>query len=153
MLFTSRLILLFFVLVNKHATKTMHLQPTWHNKKYKKITQFVQMLRQGLSDQVLSDISRRACTTQRQVYYIRLTYLRTVHLLLRQDRTLYSLVSIFRMKKKSPFLLQSIYIEPLIDISSKVTILYYEYRIPLQSPNTGLQYRKHNYPTLRHFCT
>jgi hypothetical protein len=33
------------------------------NKKYKKITQFVQMLRQGLSDQVLSDISRRACTT------------------------------------------------------------------------------------------
>ena len=29
----------------------------------KKITQFVQMLRQGLSVQVLSDISRGACTT------------------------------------------------------------------------------------------
>ena len=40
-----------------------------------------------------------------------------------------------------------IYIELMRAILSKVTTLYCEYRITIQSPNTELQYRKHIYPT------
>ena len=40
-----------------------------------------------------------------------------------------------------------IYIELMRAILSKVTTLYCEYRITIQSPNTGLQYRKHIPPT------
>ena len=65
MLFTVRLIPSVFCVGKQTCSKnqTMHLQPTLHYKRQKKITQFVQMLRQGLSVQVLSDISRGACTT------------------------------------------------------------------------------------------
>ena len=41
-----------------------------------------------------------------------------------------------------------IYIELMRAILSKVTTLFCEYRITIQSPNTELQYRKHIYPTL-----
>ena len=43
-----------------------------------------------------------------------------------------------------------IYIELMRAILSKVTTLFCEYRITIQSPNTELQYRKHIYPTFMH---
>ena len=53
-----------------------------------------------------------------------------------------------KISKNTLHIAHRIYIELIRAILSKVTTLFCEYRITIQSPNTELQYRKHIYPTL-----
>ena len=56
-----------------------------------------------------------------------------------------------KISKNTLHIAHRIYIELMRAILSKVTTLFCEYRITIQSPNTELQYRKHIYPTIMDF--